>query len=44
VDISGKVKDGPASELVALNLADAKLLQQIAWETAIRNPTLRRQP
>jgi hypothetical protein len=44
MDVSGKIKEGPASELVSLNPADAKLLQQIAWETANHVPPARRQP
>jgi hypothetical protein len=43
-DLSGKIKDGPAAELVAVDLADAKLLQQIAWETANNNLLPGRQP
>jgi hypothetical protein len=44
MDVSGKIKDGPATELVTLNPADAKLLQQIAWEAAKNSPLARKQP
>jgi hypothetical protein len=43
-DTTGKIKDGPMTTLADLDPSDAKLLQQIAWETSISNSLSKRQP